>query len=59
MTKQEYKQRELYYNGYKLAVRDYDLFGGECCLGVINTFNKEEVSFECGYVDGYNYMRGK
>ena len=25
MTEQEYKCRENYYNGYKLAVRDYDL----------------------------------
>lgn len=59
MTEQEYKCRENYYNGYKLAVRDYDLFGSECCLGVIDIFDKEEVSFERGYVDGYNYMRGE
>lgn len=59
MQTQEDYQRELYYNGYKLAVRDYDLLGGECCLEVIDCFDKgqiEGITFEHGYIDGYNYM---
>lgn len=63
MTKQEYKQRELYYNGYKFAVSDYCLWGDRCCLSMIQSLDREKikegVTFERGYVDGYNYMRGE
>lgn len=63
MTNRELHNLELYYAGCRNAKRDLEKFGEKCCLKVIDTFTSEElkeISFEKGYLDGFNdYRKGE
>jgi hypothetical protein len=63
LTNRELHNLELYYAGCRNAKRDLEKFGEKCCLKVIDTFTSEElkeISFEKGYLDGFNdYRKGE